>query len=321
MRWRCWPAARTIDALARELDGSRPYRCDVTDPDSVAAAFSAIRAELGDPEVLIYNAGSGVWGDVTEISRDDFERSWRVDAAGALDVSHEVIPAMRQADAARSCLSARPPRCAAGPVARPSRPPRPPSAASLSPWRGGSGPRASTSRWSSSTGSSIFRARAPGCPTSRTVLPQARRRCDDGFPARPAAPIRMVVRSRCATVRREVVARRNQSDLNQKIGSGRRRELNAGTALQLGLSIPSGGIMKMHSLLKVAVLCLGSLATVSAAEAMPALSQFAAPATVSVGGAQLDKARGRQSACGAAQAGLHRAAPVHRVIRRTTIIR
>ena len=86
-----------IDALARELDGSRPYRCDVADPHSVAAAFAAIRADLGDPEVLIYNAGSGVWGDVTEVSREDFERSWRVNAAGAFDVSHAVLPAMRQA--------------------------------------------------------------------------------------------------------------------------------------------------------------------------------------------------------------------------------
>lgn len=86
----------STESLARELAGSRAYRCDVADPRSIAAAFSALRAELGDPEVVIYNAGSGVWGDVTEISRDDFEQAWRVNAAGALDVSHQVIPAMRQ---------------------------------------------------------------------------------------------------------------------------------------------------------------------------------------------------------------------------------
>ena len=78
----------------------------------------------------------------------------------------------------------------------------------------------------------------------------------------------------------------------------------------------------MQSMLKVAVLCLGSLATVSAAEAMPAVSQFADPATVSVGGAQVDKAvvivnrrvvRRRPAII------VRR--PMHRVIRRTTIIR
>lgn len=90
-------SAEAIETLSRELEGSRPYRCDVTDPVAVRAAFAAIRADLGDPEVLIYNAGSGVWGDVTEVSREDFEQSWRVNAAGAFDVSQEVLPAMRRA--------------------------------------------------------------------------------------------------------------------------------------------------------------------------------------------------------------------------------
>lgn len=85
------------DSLAQELEGARAYRCDVTDPASVAAAFAAVQAEMGDPEVMIYNAGSGVWGDVTEITRDAFEQSWRVNAAGALDASHAVLPAMRSA--------------------------------------------------------------------------------------------------------------------------------------------------------------------------------------------------------------------------------
>lgn len=85
------------DRLAQELEGARAYRCDVTDPASIAAAFATVRAEMGDPEVMIYNAGSGIWGDVLEITRDAFEQSWRVNAAGALDASHAVLPAMRSA--------------------------------------------------------------------------------------------------------------------------------------------------------------------------------------------------------------------------------
>lgn len=86
-----------IKSLAGEIGGSRPYGCDVTDPGSVAAAFGAIRADLGHPEAVIYNAGSGVWGDVTQISSADFEQAWRVNAAGALEVAHQVLPAMREA--------------------------------------------------------------------------------------------------------------------------------------------------------------------------------------------------------------------------------
>ena len=86
-------------ALAAELDGSRAYSCDVSDPASVAEAFGKIRTELGDPTTLVYNAGSGVWGDVESIALDGFESSWRVNALGALAVSQEVIPAMKKAGA------------------------------------------------------------------------------------------------------------------------------------------------------------------------------------------------------------------------------
>jgi NAD(P)-dependent dehydrogenase (short-subunit alcohol dehydrogenase family) len=83
--------------LARELPDSRAYACDVSDPASIAEAFAAIRADLGDPETAVYNAGSGTWGDVESIGLEDFESSWRVNAYGALAVSREVIPAMKAA--------------------------------------------------------------------------------------------------------------------------------------------------------------------------------------------------------------------------------
>jgi NAD(P)-dependent dehydrogenase (short-subunit alcohol dehydrogenase family) len=83
--------------LARDLPDARAYACDVADPSSVANAFAAIRAEMGDPATLVYNAGSGVWGGVESISLHDFESAWRVNAYGALAASREVIPAMKAA--------------------------------------------------------------------------------------------------------------------------------------------------------------------------------------------------------------------------------
>jgi NAD(P)-dependent dehydrogenase (short-subunit alcohol dehydrogenase family) len=83
--------------LAQGLPDARAYVCDASDPTSVASAFAAIRDEMGDPATLIYNAGSGVWGDVESISSDDFESAWRVNAYGALAASREVIPAMKAA--------------------------------------------------------------------------------------------------------------------------------------------------------------------------------------------------------------------------------
>ena len=85
--------------LADELGNARAYSCDVSDPKSVADAFATIRSELGDPTTLVYNAGSGVWGDVETITLDGFESSWRVNALGALACSKEVVPAMKAAGA------------------------------------------------------------------------------------------------------------------------------------------------------------------------------------------------------------------------------
>jgi NAD(P)-dependent dehydrogenase (short-subunit alcohol dehydrogenase family) len=83
--------------LAEELPDSRAYACDVSDAASVAETFDRIRRETGDPETVVYNAGSGVWGDVESIDLDGFESSWRVNAYGALAVSREVIPSMKAA--------------------------------------------------------------------------------------------------------------------------------------------------------------------------------------------------------------------------------
>lgn len=86
---------RFIEELANTLDSARAYPCDVCDPHSVEITFAAIRLELGNIDVLIYNPGAGVWADVEEISLEDFEQSWRVNTFGALLVSKQIIPSMK----------------------------------------------------------------------------------------------------------------------------------------------------------------------------------------------------------------------------------
>jgi NAD(P)-dependent dehydrogenase (short-subunit alcohol dehydrogenase family) len=87
----------TSGPLAARLEGARAYECDVADAASIERAFAAVRRDLGDAAVLVYNAGSGVWGTVEQISAEDFERAWRVNAWGALVTCQQVIPAMKRA--------------------------------------------------------------------------------------------------------------------------------------------------------------------------------------------------------------------------------
>ena len=82
--------------LAAELKGAKAYACDVADEASVEAAFAKMRADLGDADVLIFNAGSGVWGNVEEVKADDLERSWRINTLGLFLTGRQAIPAMRR---------------------------------------------------------------------------------------------------------------------------------------------------------------------------------------------------------------------------------
>ena len=81
--------------LASELPRAKAYACDVADAASVATAFEKIRAEIGDVDVLIFNAGSGVWGTIEEVKPEDFERAWRINTFGLFLAARQTIPAMR----------------------------------------------------------------------------------------------------------------------------------------------------------------------------------------------------------------------------------
>ena len=81
--------ARQEESLAEirqdiEGDGGTalPISADATDADSVAVAFERVRAELGDPEVLVYNAGAFQMGGVMEVSPAQFDECFRANCAG-----------------------------------------------------------------------------------------------------------------------------------------------------------------------------------------------------------------------------------------------
>lgn len=88
--------AELTSKLAAELPRAKAYPCDVAAEASVDAAFAKIRADLGDVDVLIFNAGSGVWGNVEEVKAEDLERSWRINTLGLFLAARQAIPAMRR---------------------------------------------------------------------------------------------------------------------------------------------------------------------------------------------------------------------------------
>jgi NAD(P)-dependent dehydrogenase (short-subunit alcohol dehydrogenase family) len=88
----------TTRPLAAELEraGGRALAiaADATDARSIAAGFERLRRVLGDPEVLVYNAGAFVPGTVAEVSVAQFESAWRANCLGGFVAVKEALPAM-----------------------------------------------------------------------------------------------------------------------------------------------------------------------------------------------------------------------------------
>jgi NAD(P)-dependent dehydrogenase (short-subunit alcohol dehydrogenase family) len=76
--------------------GARPLRMDITREDEVVAAVAAIQAEVGGVDVLVNNAGFGLYGPVEEVAIDDARYQFEVNVFGAARLTQLLIPAMRE---------------------------------------------------------------------------------------------------------------------------------------------------------------------------------------------------------------------------------
>ena len=76
-----------LAGFAREIDAaggtSLAVSADVSKEQEIANAFERIRSELGDTEVLLYNAAMRPFGTLMETKPSTFENTWRVGAFGA----------------------------------------------------------------------------------------------------------------------------------------------------------------------------------------------------------------------------------------------
>ncbi len=62
-------AARNADKLAALADatGAKAYACDASVPGDVAALFASVTNDIGEPDVVVYNASNRARGPVTDL--------------------------------------------------------------------------------------------------------------------------------------------------------------------------------------------------------------------------------------------------------------
>jgi short-subunit dehydrogenase len=91
------PAKLVDNAQVLRADGYvvQTFVADAGNETSLVQAFTKIRTELGDPEVLIYNAAAFTPGKPSLITSERLIADFQVNVAGALIAVQQVLPAMQ----------------------------------------------------------------------------------------------------------------------------------------------------------------------------------------------------------------------------------
>ena len=73
--------AKKLDGLVKEIDG-RAYACDASVPKDVENLFNSVGKEIGDPNLVIYNASGRVRGPITELDPEEVRKTIMVTCYG-----------------------------------------------------------------------------------------------------------------------------------------------------------------------------------------------------------------------------------------------
>jgi NAD(P)-dependent dehydrogenase (short-subunit alcohol dehydrogenase family) len=91
--------ARTLEAAERAAaeigNGARGYACDVRQWPQVQALFAAVTKDLGGVDVLVNNAGVGVFGPIADLSVEDWHTVIETNVNGVFYCTKLAIPIMK----------------------------------------------------------------------------------------------------------------------------------------------------------------------------------------------------------------------------------
>ena len=89
-------AARNVDKLAAlcKETGAKAYRCDAADPADVAKLFEAATKDMGEPDIVVYNASNRARGPIQDLDAEAVRTAIEISCFGGFLVAQQAAKQM-----------------------------------------------------------------------------------------------------------------------------------------------------------------------------------------------------------------------------------
>jgi NAD(P)-dependent dehydrogenase (short-subunit alcohol dehydrogenase family) len=87
---------KKLGGLVKETDG-RAYACDASVPTDVESLFDSVAKDLGDPNLVVYNASGRVRGPITELDPEEVRKTIMITCYGGFLVGQAAAKRMLKA--------------------------------------------------------------------------------------------------------------------------------------------------------------------------------------------------------------------------------
>ena len=95
--YQVYVAARQVEKMEDlRVLGAEPLRMDISKEADIAAAVNTILAQTGGVDVLVNNAGFGLYGPMEEIGMDEARYQFEVNVFGPARLTQLLLPSMRK---------------------------------------------------------------------------------------------------------------------------------------------------------------------------------------------------------------------------------
>jgi len=83
-----------LSAAEKIIPNCKGFACDVTQPENIDETIKSIESELGPIDVMVWNAGNGVWKTWDKIELELFDAAMKTNVYGLLSATQKIAPGM-----------------------------------------------------------------------------------------------------------------------------------------------------------------------------------------------------------------------------------